>query len=187
MIKLSIAILCGGKSSRFGKDKSLFEYGGKKLYRYAYDTLSPLTDDIFVQCGKKSESLYDVATNNDDYLDMGPIGGIYSALKRAKYDRTLVVGCDMPYITERFARYLASSKGDIIVPKWNNGYYEPLCAIYSSALKPVLEYNIVSGDLRISSLFSKIKLKEIKIESLIEQGIINDSMFKNINRPQDVD
>ncbi len=183
---LSIAILCGGYSRRFGKDKSFHMYKGIPLYRHAYDKLLPMTDDIFIQCGKKDAASYSEHSNNDDYLDLGPIGGIYSALKHAKYKRMFIVGCDMPNITRVFVSYLDKMKNDIVVPSWRNGNLEPLCAIYSKKVISLLEYNILNENFKISSIYDHFDVKKVGIESLIEQGFIKASMFKNINRPTDL-
>ncbi|MBN1786403.1 MAG: molybdenum cofactor guanylyltransferase [Candidatus Methanofastidiosa archaeon] len=183
---ISIAILCGGRSRRFGTDKTLFEYKGKPLYRHLYDKLSKLSDDIFIQCGKKDSSLYGVKCHNDDYLDLGPIGGIYSALKSSRHNRTFVVGCDMPNIEASFVELLSSYDADIVVPVWENGYYEPLSAVYSKKIVPYLEYNIVTGNLKISQIFEENDVKKISIESLISQGLIDKFTFKNVNRPDDI-
>jgi len=185
-MNISIAILCGGMSKRFGMDKTLFRYRGKPLYLQIYNRLSPLTDDIFLQCGKKDKKIYDVMSHNDDYLDLGPLGGIYSALKNSKHSRTFICGCDMPNISPELIVHLASYKGDIVVPVWKSGYYEPLSAIYSKKLVPALEYNIITDRLKMSKVFEENETRKVNIESLIEQGLIDDSQFKNVNRPDDV-
>ena len=187
MTNLSIAILCGGKSRRFGVDKSVHPLDGKELYRHAYDALAPLTDDIFVQCGSKDASLYGVQRHNDDYLDLGPLSGIYSALRHARYPRVAVVACDMPNVTAALVRHLARyATPDIVVPEWASGHTEPLCAIYKKSLASLMEYQILSDDLRISSLFAKVDVKKIRIEPLIASGLIDATVFKNINYQDDV-
>ncbi|HOP08887.1 MAG TPA: molybdenum cofactor guanylyltransferase [Candidatus Methanofastidiosa archaeon] len=183
---ISIAILCGGMSRRFGKDKTLFKYMGRPLYLQIYEKLSPLTDDIFLQCGKKDKKIYSVRSFNDDYLDLGPLGGIYSALKNSKYPRTFIVGCDMPNISTQLVKQLARYKGDIVVPVWDSGHCEPLSAIYSKKLVPILEYNILTDKLKMSKLFEENDTKKVKIESLIKQGLIDKDQFKNVNRIVDI-
>jgi molybdopterin-guanine dinucleotide biosynthesis protein A len=184
---ISIAILCGGKSRRFGKDKSLFRIDGKPLYQHVYDALSHLTDDIFVQCGSKDARLYGVKRNNDDYLDLGPISGIYSALKHGKHQRVAMVACDMPNMSAALIAHLIKYDADIVVPIWGStGHMEPLCAIYNKRIVPLLEYHILSNDLRISSLYDACDVKKVEIEPLIEQGLIDKSVFKNINYLDDV-
>jgi molybdopterin-guanine dinucleotide biosynthesis protein A len=186
MEQVSISILCGGQARRFGMDKSFFNYRGKPLYRYAYDELSPLTDDIFLQCGKKDTHIYEVCSYNDHYLDLGPIGGIYSALRYARYPRVFVIACDMPHITRRFVTTLLEYHGDIVVPGWDNGYVEPLCAVYSRKLAPLIEYKMLQGDYKIATLFDEVDVKHVAIEPLMAKGIIPEEMFKNINYPDDV-
>lgn len=186
MDQISIAILCGGRARRFGRDKSFFNYHGKPLYRYAYDELAPLSDDIFLQCGKKDTHTYEVYSHNDDYLDIGPLGGIYSALRHARYPRVFMIACDMPCITKRFVTTLLEERGDIVIPVWENGYFEPLCAVYARTLAPLIEYKMLQGDYKIASLFDDVDVKKVKIEPLMERGVIPTGMFKNINYPSDL-
>jgi len=185
-MKISIAILCGGMSKRFGTDKTLFNYRGNPLYMHIFNKLSPLTDDIFLQCGKKDKRIYNVKSYNDDYLDLGPLGGIYSALKNSKYPRTFMVGCDMPNVSTKLVEHLARFKEDIVVPVWKSGHYEPLSALYSKKLVPILEYNIISDKLKMSKVFEENETKKVEIEPLIEQGLIGVDQFKNVNRIVDI-
>ena len=52
---LAITILIGGKSSRFGSDKGLFEYLGKPLISHQLDILNQLNYDIFLVANSKEQ------------------------------------------------------------------------------------------------------------------------------------
>ena len=67
---------------------------------------------------------------------MGALGGIYTAILRSPCDRTLVVACDMPFLSAAFlGRMAAIADADLVIPKGARGY-EPLCAIYTRACLP---------------------------------------------------
>jgi len=97
---LSIAVLCGGRSSRFGSDKTIHIVAGRPLYRHVLDKVSILSDDAFIQ-GDKSKAGVEVRAHEDLVPGIGPIGGIYSALCQAKHPRTFVLACDMPSLDVR--------------------------------------------------------------------------------------
>jgi molybdopterin-guanine dinucleotide biosynthesis protein A len=45
---IAFAVLIGGKSTRFGSDKGLYEFQGKPLVLYLLDTLNERSYDIFL-------------------------------------------------------------------------------------------------------------------------------------------
>ncbi len=185
---ISVAILCGGKSKRFGSDKALHEFGGKPMYRHIWDKLSSVTDDIFLQVAKRNNALSDTM-NEDLYPERGPLGGIASALLHAKHDRVFVVACDMPFLDVRIIDHLISvGEADIVVPKWRDGKTEPICALYGKSVAPTAILLSKEGPVRISKLFSQeLSVRFIRIETLIEQGKLNSDCFINVNVPEDLE
>ncbi len=186
--KVSIAILCGGKSTRFGRDKALYRFRGKPMYRHVWDKLSPMTDDIFLQVAKKYKTVND-SMNEDLYPERGPLGGIASALLHARHEQVFVVACDMPFLDIRLLDHLvAMGEVDIVVPKWRDGKTEPTCALYRKTVAPMTILLTKDGPVRISTLFSqKLNVSFMQIEPLIEQGKLNSDCFINVNVPEDLE
>jgi molybdopterin-guanine dinucleotide biosynthesis protein A len=198
---VSITILLGGKSIRFKKNKALFQIGEKKLFEIVYDNFKDLSNDIFFQTSlpntnsKIDEVINEVKksglrTNYDVYVDKGPLCGIYSALMNSKFEHLFVVAADMPFVDKNilfeFNKYLGF---ELIVPQWNNNYFEPLCAIYSKKLLPLIKECILSDKLGISKLYYQIYneyIKYVNIEELIDKSIISDYYFNSINYESDI-
>ncbi len=93
-MKVLGVLLAGGKSQRFGSDKALVQYQGKKLIDHAFITLDHQCDDIIISGRRYGDLIY--VTDNPDH-DQGPLGGINAALCYAqKYDYDAVVSypCD---------------------------------------------------------------------------------------------
>jgi molybdopterin-guanine dinucleotide biosynthesis protein A len=130
-------VLAGGKSMRMKQDKAALAYHGKPQVLHAYDQLNAYCDEVFVSLRRDQgdEAIHrDVPQIHDSFIDMGPMGGILSALKARPGAAWLVLACDLPFVTEdtlgvllkardpfRLATAFRSSRDDLP---------EPLCAIY---------------------------------------------------------
>jgi molybdopterin-guanine dinucleotide biosynthesis protein A len=183
--EVSIAILTGGKSTRFGSNKLLFELEGKKLVHRVYDKVKEFSDDVFLQ----GSSIDGLAHREDLVLDRSSLGGIYSGLKNSRHEKTIVVAGDLPHIDARMIQMLVDNAiYDAVVPRWREGHREPLCALYSRNLIPHMEEMLAVRDLRISHVFEKAsRVKWIDIDGLIETGKLDEECFKNLNRREDLD
>ncbi len=184
---ISIAVLCGGESVRFGSNKAVHEFGGKPLYKHVLDKVSGLSDDVFLQVGRRNPSLKG-RVNEDAFPDTGPLGGILSALEYALHERVFVVACDMLFLDARILDELASAGfADIVVPRWRDGKTEPLCAVYSKNISQIARKLLERGHQRVSGLFTRVgRTVYVDIEPLMEQGRIRKDCFVNINVPSDL-
>jgi molybdopterin-guanine dinucleotide biosynthesis protein A len=137
------AVLAGGRSRRFGDDKLLFRIDGRPLILHAIERLesaSLIREVVIVasadNAGKLGHLGYGVVV---DELSVGPIGGVYTALGLGD---ALVVAGDMPLIVPEFVDYIVREFGKngkaVCVPRWDNGYLEPLHAAYSEEFRGFL-------------------------------------------------
>lgn len=180
---VSVAILTGGNSSRFGRSKQLHEVDGKPLFNVCYEKFRSLSDDVFLQ-GEFAGA--EIETRKDLVSGKGPIGGLYSALMNAKHQRVLILACDMPHLDPRILSLLLEYDGDLVVPKWRNGYLEPLCSLYSKKQASIVEEMLANRELKISKLFAKVERSEFPIiEEWIEKGLISPECFVNLNELRD--
>lgn len=117
--------------------------------------------------------------------EKGPLGGIYSALKNARYERVFVLACDMPDLDPRILGLLLEhGESDLVVPRWRNGHLEPLCSLYSKSQMPLVEEMLASGTLKISELFGRVMKTSFPIiDEWIEQGLLLAGCFRNMNEP----
>jgi len=145
--ELAAAILAGGHARRMdGVNKGTLVVGRTAIIDRQLETLAEIARDIFV-VGRS-----DVAWTSrglrvipDEIPGAGPLGGIYTAIVRSPYERTLVVACDMPFLSSAFLRELAAvSDADLVIPRHARGY-EPLCAIYSRACADDIRERLARG------------------------------------------
>ena len=67
--KISFAILIGGKSTRFGSDKGIFEFKGKPLLSYQLEILNKFGKKIFIIAHSQEQvDLYKKKVKFSDYL-----------------------------------------------------------------------------------------------------------------------
>lgn len=188
MTDLSIAILCGGDSSRFGEDKTRVEVDGVPLYKLIWNKLEGKSDDVFLQIDPDDE--YDLRARPDLVSEEGPLGAIYSALTHAEHDWLFVSACDLPYLDSRIVDELYSeveSETEVVIPRWDNGYLEPLTALYHNSVINTLEKTLESGTRKITDFLDQLdNIKELKVDKLLEEGRISSRCFYNVNTRKDL-
>ena len=182
------AVLAGGRGRRFGGDKLLFKISGKPLILYTIERLESadrINEVVLVASKENVEKLrvlgYEVMV---DELLVGPIGGIYTALSLGD---AFVVAGDMPLLVPEFVDFMVErfklTKKPVCVPRWKNGYLEPLHAAYSADFRDFLGERIRAGQYAINRAIREIKACYIEIESLPEEW--RESFF-NVNTREDL-
>lgn len=104
------AILAGGESTRYGSPKALATVGGVRIVDRVIRALRHATPEIILSANEP-ERFADLAlpTYPDARPDLGPLGGIYTTLLRAREagrPGILAVACDMPFPSSRLLKLL---------------------------------------------------------------------------------
>lgn len=179
-------ILAGGKSTRMGVNKALLSFRGHPLIETVYRTMAEIFDEIVVVTNNPQE--YDFlpcAKIPDIHVGSGSMAGIHAALAWSRTPRIFVVGCDMPYLDAGVIRGLAALSGDeaVLVPASDIGL-EPLHAMYSTSVLPLLEEALASGRIKIIDFLKEIGARVVPAEEVakISSG---PAPFLNINSPED--
>lgn len=186
--KLKCAIIAGGKSGRFGSDKSLYSYEGKTLIEHVRDAISPVFNDIVIIANESVKfSFLNLPVIPDIIPGLGPIGGIYTAVQKLDAERIFIFPCDMPFLNTEFIRYMTEIPElyDIVVPSIN-GYYQPLHAIYSKNCIAAIKRNIDAEDYRMSGFFDGHDIRVVNEEEI---SFYDDpeKMFRNVNFREDIE
>jgi len=138
-------ILAGGMGSRLGyREKALIDIKGRPLIVLVIEKLKNVVDTIIVSVrdeaqGKMLESfLPGCRFAYDTYKNVGPLAGILSGLEACEDDLCFIAACDMPFINENVVTMLfeKSEHHDAAIPRWDDGFLEPLHAVYKR--KPML-------------------------------------------------
>lgn len=131
-------VLAGGKSTRMKKDKSLLEYHGRKQAVHCFHLLSEVCDQVFVSNRQGQAALMGhkvLPQIHDTFLDIGPLGGILTAMTQFPEAAWLVLACDLPFVDKGVLENLLRQRNPF---KMATAYQssrdphlpEPLCAVY---------------------------------------------------------
>jgi molybdopterin-guanine dinucleotide biosynthesis protein A len=184
-------ILVGGKNLRYGKNKAFEKISGVTLFERVVKIVQRITDDVVVVRAKKSDILPptpNLRFIEDEFNETGPLGGIYSGLKAAKYELGLVVATDMPFLSLPLLNHLIGSADnhDIVIPRLKNDMLEALHAVYRKSCLPLMRDQLESGNLQIRLLLCKLDIRYVDEEECRRYDPDLLSFF-NINRPADYD
>jgi molybdenum cofactor guanylyltransferase len=137
-------VLAGGKSRRMGTAKDLLNWHGKEQRYFAADLLAPLCHEVFISCRQDQMDNIDPHYQPlpDTFLDMGPFGGILSALRAHRDKAWLVVACDLPLLDKKSLEFLIQSrdpeKAATTYESPFDGLPEPLITIWEPKSYPLL-------------------------------------------------
>ncbi len=164
------AILAGGGSRRFGGDKALAAFGGKRLVDLAAASLEPHAAAI-VLCGRTLDGFDCLADRPGP--DLGPLGGLNAALHHGLqegYDAVLSCGCDTPILpNELFARL--SGGGPAIVAD------QPVVGLWPAELAAECDAFLAEGGRALYAFAERVGARRIAL----------DEPIPNINRPEDLE
>lgn len=185
----SAVILCGGKSSRMGFDKSTIKIKNKLLVEIMAEQLNKLFKDIILisdRTEKFGTSRYKVF--KDIVPNLGPMGAIYTALKSSFSKYVFIMACDMPIINLDLIQYMMEQinlhKSDGAVC-YNSNFIEPMYAFYSINMLDIIDEEIKEGNYRLLNIIRKSKMHYV--DDKIVQEICKDmNVFTNLNYKEDL-
>jgi molybdopterin-guanine dinucleotide biosynthesis protein A len=184
------AILAGGHARRLGglnKAGLILQPGGASVLDRQLTRLRRVVDrTIIIANDAERFSGTGVPVIPDVLPGHGALGGLYTAV-HAGTEFTLVVACDMPFVSEPLLAHLVSvgKSSDIAIPRTARGY-EPLCATYSRRSAVELRRLIEEKRFRLSDVarIPGLTIREVGSDELERFGP-EDVLFFNLNTPDD--
>lgn len=183
-------VLAGGKCSRYeGENKAFLKIEKETFYDKTTHLLANIFDEVIVITNSTDGFPVDNIPKYKDIIkDIGPLGGIHTALTNAKgVEAIFIVAVDMPFLNGDIIREMTTTfnrqKMDILIPKVGH-HIEPLSAIYSvNILEKLSEYLNTTSNYSIRSFFKKVDTKFFELKGTF----INKKSFFNINSQDDYD
>ena len=189
--KILSVVLAGGKSKRFGEDKSQVKLEGKILIDYI---LSEIVDEFnetlivanqninFVQSSK-------ISLIKDFKEGQGPLGGVLSAMKwikenKKKYNWISTFPVDTPFFTKKvlksFYKNIKIDEGKLFFIRSKETRHN-IFGLWSVDLMDQLESDLLKGYRKVELWANSMGVKTINIEYQ------NIDPFFNINTKEDLE
>jgi len=189
---LAILVLAGGGSERFGSKKAFFEIEGGPMIQHVVEGVSKISREIVISCRAGREKLAmmfpEAKVVSDRWNRRGALTGILSALPEVTSEYVALVTCDCPKIKAGVLEMLFKSAKchDGAIPRWPNGYIEPLQAVYrTEKLREAAQEAWKNGKMRLADVLKnladvvyvsteKIKNKDPTLETFLNVNSMND-------------
>ena len=192
----SAVILAGGFSRRFGQDKGLLPLANKPLIEHVLDTIDKIVDEKIVVVSSKTQAenytkVLDskVKVFIDDDNVQSPLVGALKGFKEASNEYALLLPCDTPLLSKDVLSLLLDlcPNKNAVIPRWPNGYIEPLQAVYCT--KPALEAAkkaLSEGKMNMQSMVDKLRGVRYVSTLVLRQLDPELKSFFNVNTPMDL-
>jgi len=139
MTDVTVAILAGGNSKRFGSEKSLAKFHDRPLISHMLDIarkvskniLIVLSDDAQLEKIKPHVKIGRTVVDPEGSIKCA-LSGAITAFEHAETEYTLLLPIDAPLARPSLLKLLIdmSPKHGAVVPSWPSGYIEPLHSVY---------------------------------------------------------
>ena len=192
----SAAILAGGAATRMGGvQKALLDVCGRPILDLAIDTLCGFFDDLIVVCkdpaplrGHLEAHTGPVRMALDSFEARSSLTGIHAALENARHPHCFVMACDAALVRPELVQALLDHlrpEDDVVIPRKPDGYYEPLCAIYSRRCLEFISAQLAAQDYKIIHFFGQVQVRPLPVEVLLraDPDLVS---FQNANTPEDL-
>ena len=184
-------VLAGGKSQRFGEDKSQVKLDGKLLIDFILSEIVDEFKEILIVTNNQIafQKSKKISTIKDFKKGQGPLGGVLSAMKWAKeknsnYKWISTFPVDTPFfkkkILKKFLSEINIEESKLFFIKSNNTRHN-IFGMWSIDLMKKLEEDLNKGHKKVETWANSIGVKIINMEFTYEDP------FFNINTKDDLE
>jgi molybdopterin-guanine dinucleotide biosynthesis protein A len=195
-LKRSAVILGGGFSRRLGRDKGLIVLKGKPLLLHVVERVSQIVDEIVVvvssEIQKKNfatvlEGEASIVVDKTEF--QSPLVGAMTGFENAQGEYSLLLPCDTPLVSTQIVQFLLElcTNRSAVIPRWPNGYIEPLQAAYHTESALAAEkIALEQGKLNMQSMIDNLERVRYISTIVLKQMEPKLLTFFNINTPKDL-
>ena len=145
---IETVILAGGLSRRMGKEKARLRLGRRTLLGHA----RALATAMGLPCR---------VLRVDRLPGLGPLGGVETALRRAKADRILFLSCDMPFLQPDLVDKLLAVDAPAVFATAHGKVGFPFCL--SPEILPKVEAQLAAGRPSLQAFAHKIRARRMRV------------------------
>ena len=184
-------VLAGGKSQRFGKDKSQVKLNDKLLIDYILKEVVGEFNETLIIANKPIKFMQSKKSSmTNDFKDgLGPLGGVLTAMKwvkkkNKKYKWISTFPADTPFFKKKelkfFLRNINIDKGKLFFIKNQNTRHN-IFGLWSLDLMEKLESDLLKGERKVEVWADSIGVKIVNIDYK------KHDPFFNINTERDLE
>ena len=184
-------VLAGGKSQRFGQDKSQVKLQGKLLIDYILSETIDEFNEILIVANEKINfmSSNNISITKDFKIGLGPLGGVLSAMKwikenDKKYKWISTFPSDTPFFTKKelkfFYENISINKSKLFFIKSEETRHN-IFGLWSLDLMDQLEKDLSRGERKVEVWANSIGVSTVNI------NYKNLDPFFNINTKKDLE
>jgi molybdenum cofactor guanylyltransferase len=180
LVEASGFLLCGGKSSRMGRNKALLMLDGEPLVQRGLRVLGQVCRDVAIAGATEDLGSFGRVIP-DETPGCGPLGGIVSVLAQSSSEWNLILAVDMPFVPAVALRRLlfrAAGLPSACVMARNGGRLQPLCAVYARKALPALSEQLASGNRKVTDAIARAGMCEMV-------DFEEEAWFVNLNTPDE--
>ena len=163
--RIEAVILAGGQSRRMGGNKAQLRLGRRTLLGHARALAAAL--GLPCRVGAK-----------DRQPGLGPLGGIETALRRARAGRVLFLGCDMPFLQPDLVERLLAIDAPAAFASVRARVGFPF--FLAPEILPIVEARLEAGDLSLQDFSRKIRARRLRVPRA------DWPQLENLNTPADL-
>jgi molybdopterin-guanine dinucleotide biosynthesis protein A len=149
-----------------GRDKAHLPWGAATLIEHVVEMVRPVTSELLVVVNdaRRFDGL-DARVVEDLVPDAHALGGLYTGLTLATYERCFVCACDHPFLNPPLVRFLCEQLDgfDLAIPKTDRGL-QPLHAAYARSALPAINAQLRQGCWNLRALVPTLRARIIEPE-----------------------
>lgn len=183
-------ILAGGLGSRMGHvAKAFLDIGGVPIIERLLAVYRPIFPQVIIAAREAQPFAHlGLPVALDRFEARSSLTGIHAGLEAMTTSHGFFAACDAPFLQAGLVRRLLAHvepDDDVVLPLKEDGYREPLTAVYSGRCLPHIARQLADGNFKIIDFFDRVQVREVPVAELLP-GDPDLVSFLNVNRPDDL-
>jgi len=180
----SAIVLCGGRSTRMGRDKAGLPFGDETLASRVARLVGQVVGDVVLVAREGQVLPVGLEAVRDPAEGLGPLAGIAVGLEAVRGERAFVAACDMPLLRPTVVRRLLDlSEGYEAVVPLIDGFAMTTCAVYSRTTAALAAALVAERRLRPLFLVERVRTRYVGGEHFTDIDPDLES-FRDCNTPE---
>lgn len=163
----SAIVLCGGRSTRMGRDKASLPFGDELLLERVRRLAREVASEVLLVAREGQELPLGWEAVRDAAEGLGPLAGLAAGLDAMTGERAFVCACDMPLLRPALARRLLElSQGHEACVPVVDGFTVPTCAVYVKSTAALARELVAARELRPKALLASVRTRFVAGDEL---------------------